>query len=55
MELKTIYNVGDTIIVDGKKETIISCHLYVSENKHTERYYLGNKKWITLTQTEENK
>lgn len=51
MTLKTLYDIGDTINVDGKKMKIVSVHLYESEEKHTERYYLGKQMWITFHRT----
>ena len=48
MTIQTRYNIGDKIEVEGGEYEIISVHLYESENKHTERYYLGDEKWVTL-------
>lgn len=48
MTIQTQYNIGDKIIIDGKRYKILSVHLYESNYTHTERYYLGNQKWITL-------
>lgn len=49
MTIRTQYDYGDTLIVDGEEMKIISAHIYVSkEGTHTERYYLGNEKWITI-------
>ena len=49
MTIKTTYEVGDVIVVDGGGEyKIKSSHVYESSNKHTERYYLGNGLWLTL-------
>lgn len=50
MTILTKYNIGDKITVSNETYTILSVHLYESENKHTERYYLGNEKWITICQ-----
>lgn len=48
MTVKTRFEIGDTIMVNGETEVIISVHLYCSENVLTERYYLGNGKWHTI-------
>ena len=48
MKLNTCYNVGDFLEFNGKQMKIISIHLYESEFCHTERYYLGYGKRITL-------
>lgn len=55
MTLKTQYNIGDTINLDGQPMKILSIHLYESESTHTERYYLGNQMWITLDRTKGEK
>lgn len=44
MEVKTKFEIGDVLF--GKR--IISVHIYKSEKKETERYYLGNAEWVTL-------
>lgn len=48
MKIDTSYNIGDTLVVDGKKYTIVSMHVYQSKECHTERYYLGSGTWITI-------
>lgn len=48
MTITTKYEIGDTIELDGQSYKIVSVHLYESEQKHTERYYLGNGLWVTL-------
>ena len=48
MTVTTRYNIGDKIVVEGYERTIISVHLYLSEKKQTERYYLGDGQWLTL-------
>jgi hypothetical protein len=48
MNISTKYDIGDKIEVEGVDYEIISVHLYESAEKHTERYYLGDEKWITL-------
>ena len=48
MTVSTKYEIGDKIIVGGYEKTIISVHLYLSEKKQTERYYLGDEQWLTL-------
>ena len=47
MTIKTKYNIGDKIAVDGEDRHILSVHLYVSDKKQTERYYLGNEELVT--------
>ena len=54
MTITTKYNIGDVIELGGVKHAIVSVHLYESKDKHTERYYLGNKKWITIGKDKEN-
>ena len=48
MTIKTKYDVGDVVVVEGVERKIISVHIYESDNKHTERYYFGNREWITI-------
>ena len=48
MTINTKYNIGDKITVNGRISRILSVHLYESDNKHTERYYLGDGHWITV-------
>ena len=48
MTIRTKYNIGDTIEYGGEKHKVVSVHLYESEGKHTERYYVGNHTWITI-------
>lgn len=48
MTVATKYEIGDKIIVGGYEKTIISVHLYLSEKKQTERYYLGDAEWLTI-------
>lgn len=48
MTIRTRYNIGDTLTVNGVDYEIISMHIYESEHTHTERYYLGHELWITL-------
>lgn len=48
MTITTKYEIGDLINLDGQTYKILAVHLYESENKHTERYYLGNGVWVTL-------
>jgi hypothetical protein len=48
MDIQTKYNIGDHIECEGVRYKIRSAHIYESEKKHTERYYLGDKKWITI-------
>lgn len=50
MTIQTAYNIGDKISINGVEHKIISAHIYESEQKHTERYYLGDNKWITIIQ-----
>ena len=50
MTIHTKHEIGDKISVSGKTYSVVSIHLYESKNKHTERYYLGNEKWITICQ-----
>jgi hypothetical protein len=45
----TIYDIGDTIVIDGIAETVKSAHLYIKhDGTVTERYYLGCEKWLTV-------
>lgn len=44
----TLYSIGDYIHLSGKSFKVLAVHIYLSEKKHTERYYLGDKKWITI-------
>lgn len=47
--LATTYDFGETLEVDGELRKIISVHLYISDTGTiTERYYLGDKKWLTI-------
>ena len=48
MTVTTRYNIGDKIVVEGYEKTIKSVHLYLSEQKQTERYYLGDEEWLTI-------
>ena len=48
MSIITRYNIGDTIEVEGQTYKIIAIHLYQGETTHTERYYLGDEKWVTI-------
>ena len=50
--LKQNITLEKQLLSTEKKETILACHLYVGESKHTERYYLGNKKWVTIKEVE---
>ena len=52
MIIETKYNIEDTILLKDKTHTIKSMHIYESENKHTERYYIGNHMWITIVRSE---
>ena len=53
MTIRTKYDIGDVIEIGGGKHSIVSVHLYESDNSHTERYYLGNAKWLTLGKEDE--
>jgi hypothetical protein len=45
----TLYDIGDTIVVDGIAETVVSAHLYINtDGTITERYFLGRGKWFTV-------
>lgn len=48
MTVATKYEIGDKIIVGGYEKTVQSVHIYLSERRQTERYYLGNHQWLTL-------
>lgn len=55
MTIKTRYDIGDVVIVGGVERKIVSAHIYESDNKHTERYYLGNEEWITIVRKDKEK
>ena len=48
MTISTLYNIGDTLLIDGVYRKIVSVHCYYSDNCQTERYYLGNGLWHTI-------
>ena len=48
MTIQTKYNIGDCIMVNGEARKIVSAHIYDSEKKHTERYFIGNHEFITV-------
>lgn len=48
MEIKTLMNIGDNVFFEGRVHKIIGIHIYVSNEKQTERYYLGEEKWLTI-------
>lgn len=48
MRLETKYKIGDKICISDENYTIRSIHLYESKHRHTERYFLGKGKWITI-------
>ena len=48
MKITTSYNIGDEIKIGCTAKKILAVHLYISDNKHTERYYLGEREWLTL-------
>lgn len=47
MTIRTKYEIGDEIEINGQKHKILAIHLYESDNTHTERYYIGNHTFIT--------
>ena len=55
MTIETAYNIGDEIAIGGQIHKIVSIHLYESDNKHTERYYFGDGKWITVVREEKHR
>lgn len=49
MTIKTKYEFGENIIIDGQQKKVKAVHIYVSEyGTQTERYYLGNQEWYTI-------
>lgn len=48
MTIKTLHDIGDTMVVDGKSHKVIGMHLYIGKDKQTERYYLGSGLWVTI-------
>lgn len=49
MKIETLYDIGDEIIdKNGEKKEVIGVHIWVSDYKQTERYYLGNDTWLTI-------
>lgn len=49
MTIRTLYSIGDQVVINNDTYTIVSMHIYVSENKLTQRLYLGNHFWFTLS------
>jgi hypothetical protein len=48
MTISTLYNIGDKLAIDGEERTIEGVHIFVSNNVQTERYYLGDRCWVTI-------
>lgn len=49
MTIKTKWEFGEKIIIDGERKTVKGVHIYVFEQGiQTERYYLGKKEWYTI-------
>lgn len=48
MTVKTQYEIGDKLTINGERYKIRAVHIYVSNEKQTERYYLGDAKWLTI-------
>lgn len=48
MTIKTLFEIGDYMEFEGGRYRVQSVHLYKSENVQTERYYLGDHRWITI-------
>jgi hypothetical protein len=53
MTIKTKWEFGEKVIVDGERKTVKAVHIYVSEQGiQTERYYFGKQEWYTIQQGE---
>lgn len=53
MTLETLYNIGDKITDEhGEEREIVGVHIWVSNHKQTERYFVGNDTWITVKRSE---
>ena len=49
MTIKTKWEFGEEVVINGKTKTIRGVHVYVSDTgTQTERYYLGNQEWHTI-------
>jgi hypothetical protein len=55
MTVSTKYNIGDKLYINGETREIRGVHIYFSDNKQTERYYLGNQEWLTIHTKESGK
>lgn len=49
MTFDTLYNIGDVILDNkGQEKEIMGVHVWLSDNKQTERYFFGNAQWRTI-------
>ena len=55
MTVDVLYNIGDEITdMNGEKMEIKGVHIWVSDHRQTERYYLGDETWLTIKRSNEN-
>ena len=58
MTLNIPYEIGEEVILDGKKETIYGIHIFIKQDSSVGGYrlHIGNGKFITVEKNaEENK
>ena len=49
MTIKTKWEFGEKIVIDGQQKKVKAVHIYVSEQGiQTERYYFGKQEWYTI-------
>ena len=54
MVIKTPYEIGDKVVVDGKNETVKGIHVYVKEDGTIAKWrlHLGDGRFVSLPNTE---